>query len=184
MWLLVGLGNPGPQYDKTRHNVGFDLIDRLSEQWKIPVDQKGPAFLFGTGDFSDCPVALVKPLTFMNRSGAAVARLLREEEFEPAQTLIVYDEVQLPLGRIRLRKRGSHGGHNGLRSVIASVGSEEIPRLRIGIGEPRGDMVDYVLSRFSSQERETIDDALIDAVAAVETLVREGAETAMNRFNR
>ncbi len=184
MWMLAGLGNPGAEYETTRHNVGFDLVDLLSQRWKVPVDQKGPTFLFGTGDCFGQPVALVKPMTFMNRSGAALRRLLNEPEFSPQETLVMYDEVHLPLGTLRMRRRGSHGGHNGLRSIIDSIQSEEIPRLRIGVGEPVGDWADYVLSPFSKKEREVIDDALINAIDAVETLLKDGIDAAMNQFNR
>ncbi|MBZ0256665.1 aminoacyl-tRNA hydrolase [bacterium] len=184
MWLFAGLGNPGPDYENTRHNVGFDLVDLLSKRWKVPIDQKGPAFLFGTGDFLDQPVALVKPMTFMNRSGVALRRLMNEPEFSPQETLVLYDEVHIPLGALRIRRKGSHGGHNGLRSIIDSLQTDEIPRMRIGVGEPVGDWADYVLSPFPKKEREVIDDTLITAIDAVETVLKDGIEKAMNLFNQ
>lgn len=185
LWTLVGLGNPGPPYVDTRHNVGFALIDRLSSRWRIPVDQKGPKMLFGSGDFEDQPILLVKPTTFMNRSGDALRRLFLDPEVAPERCLVIYDEMQLPLGRLRLRPRGSHGGHNGLRSILEVAQTQEVPRMRIGIDAPpeADDWADYVLSPFTPREREIIDDTLITAVDAVETMLREGIETAMNRFN-
>jgi len=184
VWCLVGLGNPGPKYESTRHNVGFQLVDWLSVRWKIPVEQKGSAFLFGMGDFRDTPVLLVKPMTYMNRSGSAFKRLLREPEISCAESLIIYDDVHLPLGKIRIRLKGSDGGHNGLRSILEMAGTEEIPRLRLGIGENSGDLIDYVLSPFTSKEREIMDETLIRAGEAVEAVLTDGLEKAMNQFNR
>ncbi len=184
MWCLVGLGNPGVQYEGTRHNIGFELIDWLSSRWKIPVDQKTPLFHFGSGDYREHPVLLVKPMTYMNRSGEAIKRLVKEPEIELERMVVLYDDFNLPLGKIRLRCRGSHGGHNGLRSILESLESEEVPRLRIGIDKDEGDIVDYVLSRFTPKEREVMDEALIRSADAMEAALFEGFEKAMNEFNR
>lgn len=185
IWTLVGLGNPGPQYEHTRHNVGFELIDMLSARWRLPIDHKGASMLFGSGDFCDQPVLLVKPMTYMNRSGEVIRRLLLDPAVSLERMLIIFDDLHLPLGRIRLRPKGSHGGHNGLRSIIASVQTTEIPRLRIGIDAPEDpeDWADYVLNPFTSREREIMNDTLITGIDVVETLFRDGFETAMGRFN-
>ena len=184
MWCLIGLGNPGPPYHRTRHNLGFDLVDELSRRWKIPIDQAAPYFHFGSGDFRTIPVLLVKPMTFMNRSGEAYRRLLRQPEITPSETLILHDDLHLPLGKIRLRAQGSAGGHNGVTSILEAAGTEAIFRLRIGIEGPDEEWVDYVLSPFTAREREVIDDALPRAADAVETLLFQGIEPAMNLYNR
>lgn len=183
MWCIIGLGNPGERYRQTRHNVGFDFIDRLSSQWKIPVDQSGPNFLFGSGDYKEIPVLLAKPMTFMNRSGDAYRRLLREPEISCKESLIVFDDFNIPLGKLRLRPKGSSGGHNGLESILQSAGTDEIPRLRVGIGDSGSDWIDYVLEPFSLKEREIIDEALERAVQAAESVLCDGIERAMSRWN-
>ena len=184
MWCITGLGNPGERYKATRHNIGFDLVDRLSSQWKIPVNKKGKNYIFGSGDYNNVPVLLVKPMTYMNCSGDVFRRLLKEPEITCQESLILYDDMNLPLGRIRIRSKGSAGGHNGLRSIVGAAGTDEIPRLRVGIGSPGDGWVDFVLERFSSKEREVINEALDRAVSAVESVLNEGVELAMNRWNR
>lgn len=184
MWCITGLGNPGERYKSTRHNVGFELIDRLSSLWKIPVNKKGQNYIFGSGDFHEIPVLLVKPMTYMNRSGEVVRRLLKEPEITCLETLVLYDDMNLPLGRIRIRPKGSAGGHNGVRSIIDATGTDEIPRLRVGIGSPGDGWIDFVLERFSSKEREIINEAMDRAVSAVESILFDGVEKAMNQWNR
>lgn len=184
MWCILGLGNPGTQYQSTRHNVGFDLIDRLSIQWKISVDQRGSNFVFGSGDFRNRPVILVKPMTFMNRSGDAYRRLRREPEITPEKTLVVLDDFNLPLGKMRIRLKGSDGGHNGLHSILEAAGVQDVPRLRIGIGTAGSGWVDFVLEPFTKSEREVIEETLDRATQAVEAILTAGLEIAMNRWNR
>jgi len=179
---IVGLGNPGREYNGTRHNVGFEVVDELARRWNAGL-KKWKA----TADVAvvkDRDAALVEPRTYMNQSGQAVAAIMTFYKIRPADVLIVVDEVQLPLGRLRFRPSGSAGGHNGLKSVIEHVGSE-FPRLRIGIerGDRQRDLADRVLSRFESTERDTIARAIQRAADAVEVFVADGIAVAMNRFN-
>ncbi|MFB3788599.1 MAG: aminoacyl-tRNA hydrolase [bacterium] len=184
MWCILGLGNPGERFQSTRHNAGFDLIDRLSSRWNIPVTLQGPSFWFGSGDWRDTPVLLVKPMTFMNRSGQAYSRLLKDPDITREKTLVLLDDFSLPLGKIRIRKRGSDGGHNGLRSILEAAGTEEIARLRLGLGGADEDWVEFVLQPFTSKERDVMEEALDRAAQAVETIITDDIDKAMNLFNR
>ncbi len=178
--LIAGLGNPGLEYAKTRHNVGFMVLDRLAEQ-------RGASFVrnrFGLlGKWG--AVFLLKPLTFMNLSGDAVGALARFYKISAPQILIISDDLDLPLGTVRVRAHGSSGGHNGLKSVIQVLGTDEFPRIKVGIGRPPGSMavIDWVLSRFGAEERAALDGALGEAVDAAQWVVVQGAQDAMNRFN-
>ncbi|MCX8072965.1 MAG: aminoacyl-tRNA hydrolase [Candidatus Binatia bacterium] len=183
-WLVLGLGNPGEEYVGTRHNVGFEVVDALCRRHGIVLRQRLPSLLYGQGRIVGQEVILGKPRTFMNRSGVAAREGLKRWMLRPEQLLVVLDDVALPLGKIRVRKQGSDGGHKGLRSVLASVGSELVPRIRVGIGQPKhGDIVEFVLSPFSRAERPVIDEAIERAADAVETVLSQGVEVAMNRFN-
>jgi peptidyl-tRNA hydrolase, PTH1 family len=182
--LVVGLGNPGPEYASTRHNVGYMVVDELSRRHRIPIRTLQQQARIGTGEIGGEPAALAKPLTFMNLSGRAVAPLLQKYSLLPANLVVVYDDADLPLGKIRVRARGSAGGQGGLKSIIASLGSPEFPRIRIGIGRSGGkDLVDHVLTGFRRDEREAIDHAIQRAADAVEHLLSHGIEATMNRFN-
>jgi peptidyl-tRNA hydrolase, PTH1 family len=181
--LLVGLGNPGPQYRDTRHNVGFWVIDEIARRWVID---------HGWRERDEALVAkkaggsiLAKPLTFMNLSGFAVSRLRQFYQIEPADILVIFDDVALPLGRLRARRGGSEGGHNGLRSVIEQLGTTDVPRLRIGVGrgDDRRDLADHVLSKFDPGEREIIQAATLRAADAAELFVTDGIERVMSAFN-
>jgi PTH1 family peptidyl-tRNA hydrolase len=186
MKLVVGLGNPGPKYAGTRHNVGFEAADRVADRhqaaWQAA--PKGVEALVANWRAAGAIVA--KPLTFMNLSGTAVVPLLQFYKIEIADLLVIVDEVQLETGRIRVRPSGSAGGHNGLKSIIASLGTDAFPRLRIGVGrgDARRDLADHVLARFDADERPAIEDAIVRAADAAETFVAEGVSAAMNRFNR
>lgn len=187
--LVVGLGNPGERYRMTRHNLGFLVVERIAAEWKV--SWRDRAFAAETEWFSpaDCAgvrLKLAKPLTYMNRSGLAVARLVEQEGIIPEQLLVVCDDVNLPFGKLRIRLKGSDGGHNGLASIIEALGTEEFPRLRVGIGsnfEPGG-MVDYVLSEFEREEQEKLPEVLERAARAVRAFACEGPERAMTEFNR
>lgn len=182
--LIVGLGNPGKDYQGTRHNVGFEVVDTLARRHGIHVRKRQNKALVGEGNIGGEHVILAKPLTFMNLSGEAVAGLVRRYRLNVSELIVVTDDVNLPLGRLRVRARGSSGGHKGLRSIIHSLASEDFPRIRIGIGSPEQiDMVNYVLSRFNRSERRTIKEAVEKAADAVEAILSEGLEQAMNRFN-
>ncbi len=185
MMLIVGLGNPGAGYAKTRHNVGFQVIDRLAGDfcpagWRLRCRS-----LVMEARFQDQKVVLAKPQTYMNNSGEAVKPLLRWYGLGLAELLVICDDLDLPLGQIRIRKKGGHGGHRGLKSIIGAVGGNEFARLRIGIGRPAPeiDVVQWVLGRFSAAEAPVIEEALARAARAVQILLSEGIERAMNQFN-
>lgn len=185
MALIVGLGNPGPEYEGTRHNIGFELIDKLAEKLTITLEKSNGLFYMGQGHFKSTPVTLIKPMTYMNRSGRAVSRALAMIKEEPRDCLICYDDINLDMGVIRLRPAGSAGGHNGLQDIIERLGTREVPRLRIGIGRDfgRGQQVKYVLDPFTPDQRIEADQALERACEAVLTYLRAGIEITMNQFN-
>lgn len=185
MPLIVGLGNPGSKYAGTRHNVGFDFLDRFSESVSIQLGPgKGPYFS-GTGHYRREKLILVKPTTFMNRSGQAVQQILHYYKLQPQECLVCYDDLDIPIGKLRLRPGGSAGGHNGIKDIIRTLGTDEFPRLRIGIGNeyPKGQQINYVLSQFSSEEKSIIDETLNTAVDAALLYITDGIEAAMNAFN-
>jgi len=191
-WLIVGLGNPGSVYSHNRHNVGYWSVNRLARLHGIPLKARRLATI-GQGAIAGVPVLLAKPRTFVNRSGHAVAALLRNFQIKPDQMLVICDDLDLPAGRLRLRPGGGHGGQKGLRSIIGTIGSGGFPRLRIGIGRPVVDgepswepdvVADYVLSDPTPQEAEALQGVVAEAAEAVETVLREGLEAAMNRYNR
>jgi PTH1 family peptidyl-tRNA hydrolase len=182
-WLVAGLGNPGPEYAGTRHNVGFRVVDRLAAGGGIGLrHREGQAFT-GTGQVAGAPVLIVKPRTFMNLSGRAVGPLARRSGLPPERVLVVFDDMDLPIGRIRIRPHGGAGGHGGVRSLIDALQSQAFPRVRVGVGRPAGDAVDHVLSGFSPEELPIIEEAIARATEAVEMILRCGLEAAMNRFN-
>jgi PTH1 family peptidyl-tRNA hydrolase len=181
---IVGLGNPGAQYKGTRHNVGFAVIDELARRASVDFESAPADALMARWRRSDEPVILVKPLTYMNLSGQAVGELARYFKIEPADVLVIVDEAQLPLGKLRARARGSAGGHNGLKSVIAHVG-EEFGRLRLGVGrgEARRDLADHVLSRFDKDEAAEVDRMITRAADAADTFITAGIAAVMNQYN-
>ncbi len=185
MLLIVGLGNPGPRYAATRHNVGFRFIDLLAKRADIRLSERRAKAVLGRGRFAGHDVVLAKPRTFMNNSGEGIEYLIARFGGPPSGLLVVYDEMALPVGRIRLRPAGSHAGHNGIRSIIAAVHTEEFPRLRIGVGQPPGggESIPHVLGRFSKEEEPLIAKAVQDAAAAVQCMLEESIDTAMNRYN-
>jgi PTH1 family peptidyl-tRNA hydrolase len=185
MKVIVGLGNPGLQYRRTRHNLGFMVVSDLARERGIRFRRGRFECLQGEGDIGAERVLLVKPHTFMNRSGRCVAALARALKVSFSDLLVVCDDVNLELGRLRLRRGGSAGGHKGLQSIIEQLGSDQFPRLRIGVGRPRGegDIVSHVLAGFQRSEWPVVKEAVARAVQAVETWVYYGIDEAMNRFN-
>jgi PTH1 family peptidyl-tRNA hydrolase len=181
--LIVGLGNPGQKYAGTRHNVGFRVIDELARRWSIDLPQEKFHAWFGRGTLAGEQVVLLKPTTFMNRSGPAVLAAGRFYRLEPTDLLVISDDLALPLGRLRLRARGGAGGHNGLQDIIDRLGSDAFARMRLGIDPPIGDPADYVLSRFSESEESIVAATCCRAADAVECWVERGTEFAMNRYN-
>jgi len=186
MWLIVGLGNPGYEYAWTPHNLGFLVIDLLAERAGIRVERPEAKSYIGKGRIGQHDVVLAKPQTYMNLSGMAIAELAERHDVPPQQILVVVDEVALPWGHLRIRERGSAGGHNGLKSVIAALGTDEFVRLRVGIQpeHPVGDLAAYVLHRMSKAERNAAVEMVVLAADAVECVLKDGVMRAMNRFNR
>lgn len=185
--IVVGLGNPGSEYASTRHNVGWWLVDRLAEEWSLGRFRREGSAAVAAGRVGELAVRLLKPLTYMNRSGAVVAPLRRIQEFDVSRDLlVVVDEVALDPGRARFRPAGSAGGHNGLKSVQAALGTQQYPRLRIGVGAPPPgmDLADYVLSRPSQADRQAVLELFPTLSEGVQIWMAEGIEAAMNRCNR
>jgi len=182
--LIIGLGNPGRKYAGNRHNVGFQCLDHLAEAWGLSFSRRKHKALQAQGQIASLKVILAKPQTFMNLSGDAVGRMARFYKVPPENILVIHDDLDLPLGRIRLRPEGGSGGHKGMKSIIEHLGANGFPRLRVGIGRPtHGDPVDYVLDDFTPDERITIDVLYERVVSAVEFWLTEGVAAAMNRYN-
>lgn len=187
MIIIAGLGNPGKEYVNTRHNVGFMAIDALASKYGIDVNEKKHKAIIGKGTINGQKVILAKPQTFMNLSGESLRELA--DYYKPeveTQVIVVYDDITLDVGGIRVRKKGSAGGHNGMKSIIAHLGTENFQRVRVGIGEKpaRMDLADWVLSRFSKEDLATLEDSLGEAVDAVTMLTEGGIDEAMNKYNR
>ncbi len=185
MKLIIGLGNPGPKYTSTRHNIGFDVLDLVAARRGLEFGSSPADAVMAREQGPQARVILAKPLTFMNRSGDAAGTLARYFRIEPVEILVVVDDANLSLGRLRARPDGSDGGHNGLRSVLESLGTQAVPRLRVGVGrgEERRDLADHVLSRFDSDEQEVASTMIGTAADAVDVFVELGITNVMNRFN-
>jgi PTH1 family peptidyl-tRNA hydrolase len=185
-WLIVGLGNPGKKYEATRHNAGFHVLDRLAKAENLTFDKSRSKALLARGEVASYRVALVKPQTYMNLSGEAVGPVTRFYKVPLEQVLVIYDDIDLPLAQLRLRPKGGSGGHKGLTSLIQHLGSQNFPRMRLGIGRPSGQMPveAYVLQRFSDVEWQAITQTYQTAVEAIRALLTGGLDYAMNQFNR
>ena len=181
--LIVGLGNPGPRYENTKHNLGFWVVNELL--LRLQINRLAPLCksLVARTEWHDSAVIFAKPMTYMNNSGQAVNMLVQEFDIIPHDLCVVYDDLNLGTGVLRMRKAGSDGGHNGMKSIIHHLGTQDFPRLRVGIGKVEGDWMDHVLNEFSAAEKEDIKWAVPYAADAIETFVTDGVQTAMNRFN-
>ncbi len=186
MYLIVGLGNPTREYEHTRHNAGFDAVDMLAEKWNIAVAEKKHKGLCGKGIIGGEKVILLKPQTYMNLSGESVRAAADFYKIDPDHIIVMYDDIDLDVGKLRVRAKGSAGGHNGIKNIIAHLGTQEFPRVRIGVGAKpdRMDLADYVLGRFSQVERTVMEDAFKEAGEAAAAVIEDGIDAAMNRFNR
>lgn len=185
-WLLVCLGNPGREYAETRHNVGFLTADLLAEKKNVKIDRLKFKALTGTVELGGEKVLVMKPQTYMNLSGEAVGEAARFYKLPPERVLVVSDDVSLPLGKMRIRANGSAGGHNGLKNIIQHLGTDAFPRIKVGVGapaHPEHEMVDWVIGKFSKEERKALDDMLKKTVDAAECVIRDGVQKAQNRFN-
>ena len=185
--LIVGLGNPEPKYDRTRHNIGFAAVDELAKTWQMPLSEnKRFQGQFAEGvALGGRKVRLLKPLTYMNRSGQSVRAVTDWYKLQPRSVLVIYDDMDLPVGRLRMRLSGSAGGHNGMKSIIAHLGGQDFPRLRIGIGKSDGQKgtISHVLGKFAPEESKTIEEILYVSVKAIELSLIEGVEKSMSRYN-
>ena len=185
-WLIVCLGNPGPKYEGTRHNAGFMTADVLAKDLNVNINKAKFSALTATADIAGQSVMIMKPQTFMNLSGEAVSKAAKFYKIRPEHIIVISDEMALPIGKLRVRMKGSAGGHNGLKNIIEHLGTEEFPRIRLGVGAPPHpdyEMVDWVLGSFHGQDAEDMDAAVTRAWEAVECYIRFGAAKAMDRFN-
>ena len=185
MYIIAGLGNPTREYEKTRHNVGFEVIDVLADMLGTTVEEKKFKGCYGRGIIGGEKVLLLKPQTFMNLSGESIRAASDFYKVDPEHIIIIYDDISLDVGQLRIRKKGSAGGHNGIKNIIAHLGTQEFPRIKVGVGDKpkKMDLADYVLSRFSKEDRAAMEDAIKAAAKAVEVMITEGMDTAMNQFN-
>lgn len=185
-WLIVGLGNPGPQYEWTRHNLGFLMLDELANRLDLPVQKLKYKALTNTALVEGKSVLLMKPVTYMNLSGEAVGEAARFYKIPPERILVLSDDVSLPAGKLRIRRSGSAGGHNGLKNIIAHLGTDGFPRIKVGVGEkprPDYDMAQWVLGKFSGEDKKQMEEAVSRAADAAEFLLAQGVDAAMSRFN-
>ena len=185
-WLVVGLGNVGEKYDNTRHNVGFEVADELAERGRAPIQKLKHRALTNTLEIGGEKVLLMKPVTYMNLSGESVGEAARFFKVPADHVLVISDDVSLPVGKLRVRRGGSAGGHNGLKNIIQHLGSDQFHRIKVGVGEkphPDYDMADWVLGKFQGEDRRTMDGAVKRAADAVECFLREGPDKTMSRFN-
>ncbi len=185
MKVIVGLGNPGSEYEKTRHNTGFMVIDKIAEKYNIEIKKEKSKALIGTGDINGEKVMLVKPQTFMNLSGEAVRGIMDFYKESIDNLLVVFDDIDLELGNIRIKERGSAGTHNGMKSVVQNIGTVDFKRVKVGIGKPKGnmDLVNFVLGKFSDDELKILTESIEKAVEAVEIIVSGNVSKAMNLYN-
>ena len=185
MFLIAGLGNPGKEYENTRHNAGFMVLDALADKLGADISEKKHKALCGRAVIGGQKVILLKPQTYMNSSGESIRAAADYYKVDPEDILVVYDDISLAPGQLRIRAKGSAGGHNGIKSIIAHLGTQEFPRVRVGVGEkPKGwDLADYVLGHFSKEDRGLVDDALKRVAGAVELMVQGEVDQAMNQFN-
>lgn len=185
MYIIAGLGNPTKTYEGTRHNIGFMVIDGIGEKYNIDITTKKHKAFIGRGIIAGERVILAKPQTYMNLSGESIREIADFYKIPPENIIIIYDDISLETGKLRIRKKGSAGGHNGIKSIISHLGTQEFPRIKVGIGnKPEGwDLADYVLSKYSRAERQSVEEALLDITGAVELMVNGDVESAMNKYN-
>ncbi len=186
LWMIVGLGNPGSKYAKTRHNIGFMVIDRLEKKYDIALTKNKFDNLFGMGKIETARVILAKPMAFMNRSGMPIVALAKYHKLKLDHVLTIHDDIDIILGNFKIKAKGGHGGHNGLKSIINTAGCGDFPRIRVGIGRPDAqiDVISHVLGKFTTDETKQLKPVLTGAVEAVKTMVTQGITTSMNKFNR
>lgn len=183
MVLIVGLGNPGKQYEQTRHNIGFDVIDYMANKYNIDVNREKFKGICGEGFIENKKVILLKPLTYMNLSGESIRELANFYKLEDDEIIVVYDDISLDIGRLRIREKGSAGGHNGIKSIIQNLGGDKFPRVKVGVGQPKDNLVNHVLGKFSKEDREHIEKVIPVVSDAIVEIVKNDAKESMNKFN-
>lgn len=183
MYLVVGLGNIGNEYSNTRHNIGFDAIDILAKEYNISIDREKFKGKYGEGRIGTKKVIFLKPSTYMNLSGDSVRLAMDYYDIEPDELIVIYDDISLKEGRVRIRAKGSAGGHNGIKDIISKIGTDNFPRVKVGVGAPKGDLVSHVLGKFSKEQRVCVDKILSLSPQIIETFVKEGCTETMNKFN-
>lgn len=183
MILIVGLGNPGKQYEQTRHNIGFDVIDYMANKYNIDVNREKFKGICGEGFIENKKVILLKPLTYMNLSGESIRELANFYKLKDDEIIVVYDDISLDIGRLRIREKGSAGGHNGIKSIIQNLGGDKFPRVKVGVGQPKDNLVNHVLGKFSKEDREHIEKVIPVVSDAIVEIVKNDAKESMNKFN-
>ena len=185
MYLIVGLGNPEPEYSKTRHNMGFDVINELSKKYDIKVEKQGFNALYGTGMIENEKVILCKPQTYMNLSGESIIQFVNYYKIDIENVIIIYDDIDTEKGNIRIRKKGGPGSHNGMKSVVENLQTTDFGRIRVGIGQPeyKNDMINYVIGKVPEEEQKVLQEGVTKAAEAIEEILKNGIDIAMNKFN-
>lgn len=183
MFLIVGLGNPGSQYENTRHNIGFKVIDNIAKEYNIEINRQKFKGVYGEGFINGEKVILLKPTTYMNLSGESVREVVDFYKLACDDIVVIYDDISLDVGRIRLREKGSAGGHNGIKSIISHLGTDVFPRIKVGVGQPNVDLVNYVLGKFTDEEMEVLSESIDASTKAVSEIIKDDIKSAMNKFN-
>ena len=183
MFLIVGLGNPGSEYNGTRHNIGFEAVDYIADKYNIELNRIKFKGIFGEGLINGKKVILLKPTTYMNLSGESIREVVNFYKISNEEIIVIYDDISLDVGRLRLREKGSHGGHNGIKSIIANLGTDVFPRVKIGVGAPKGNLVSHVLGKFNEEEINVLRKTLIATEEAVNVMLKNDVKDAMNKFN-
>ena len=183
MFLIVGLGNPGKEYDGTRHNIGFAAVDYIANKYNIELNRIKFKGVFGEGFINGKKVILLKPTTYMNLSGESIREVINFYKISNEEVIVIYDDISLEVGRLRIREKGSHGGHNGIKSIIANLGTDVFPRVKIGVGAPKGNLVSHVLGKFSEDEIEILRETIKASSDAVSIMLKSDTKEAMNKFN-
>ena len=183
MFLIVGLGNPGKEYDGTRHNIGFAAVDYIADKYNIELNRIKFKGVFGEGFIEGKKVILLKPTTYMNLSGESIREVINFYKISNEEVIVIYDDISLEVGRLRIREKGSHGGHNGIKSIIANLGTDVFPRVKIGVGAPKGNLVSHVLGKFSKDEIEVLRETIKASSDAVSIIMKADIKEAMNKLN-
>lgn len=183
MFLIVGLGNPGKEYENTRHNVGFQVIDNIAKEYNISINRQKFKGVYGEGFINGKKVIILKPTTYMNLSGESVREVVDFYNLRSDEIIVIYDDISLEIGKLRIRDKGSAGGHNGIKSIIAHLGGDVFPRIKVGIGQPDVDLVKYVLGRFTKDEMKTLSESIEASTKATEEIINNDVSSAMNQFN-